>query len=126
MKAIQPEELRVGNNLYNDGIIVTIDGRTIFDLSYGIKTERYKPIELTEEILLRAGAKKDLDDSFVLGRIAIFLDKRFKENVYFETSDSGTFSSSSWVKIDGLKCYELHHLQNIVKDLTGKELTLNK
>lgn len=44
-------ELRVGNYLMKDGVIVCIDARSIFDIWE--QTKDYEPIVLTEEIMVR-------------------------------------------------------------------------
>lgn len=46
---IDVRELRVGNRLYKDGIIVTIDARSIFDI--WDKSTQYSPIPLTKKVL---------------------------------------------------------------------------
>ena len=58
MKVLLVNELRIGNLLYNDNVIVKIDARSVFDIwdDKGIKT--YKPILLTEEWLLNFGFEK--------------------------------------------------------------------
>jgi hypothetical protein len=44
-------ELRVGNYLMKDGVMVKIDARSIFDIWE--ETKEYEPIPLTEEIMVR-------------------------------------------------------------------------
>lgn len=44
-------ELRVGNYLMKDGVIVCIDARSIFDIWE--ETKEYEPVALTEDIMLK-------------------------------------------------------------------------
>ena len=81
-----------------------------------------EPIPLTEEWLLKFGFKQDVDSSFVLNNTGVFLDKRFKENIYLRTKEGGRFGSEVWNKIDNLKIKHVHQLQNLYHALTQKEL----
>ena len=47
-------ELRTGNYILNDGVVVQADGRTIFDIWSGT-SKKYEPIPLTEEWLIKFG-----------------------------------------------------------------------
>jgi hypothetical protein len=84
----------------------------------------YKPIPLTEEWLLKFGFEKEMDGSLVLNNLAIFLDKRFKENVYLMTIEGGIFGSEVWNKLHNLKLKHVHQLQNLYFALTNEELTI--
>jgi hypothetical protein len=55
---IDIKELRIGNYLYNNDLVVKIDARSIFDIwdNKGLKT--YKPILLTESWLIMFGLEK--------------------------------------------------------------------
>jgi hypothetical protein len=57
---LKANELRIGNLLKRNGIVVTIDGRSIFDIwdDDGIVKLGYEPIEITENLLLKMGFKK--------------------------------------------------------------------
>lgn len=117
MNTIKPQELsvkdlRVGNNIRINGIIVTIDERTIFDFNHdGRKKE---PIKLTEEILLRCGFEMDSYNRLINNSPVNFMR---------HPNDKG-----------GLVCFAhncshghikyLHQLQNLFYSLTGEELTL--
>lgn len=52
---MKANELRIGNLLNNDGVVVTIDARSIFDIWNDEGLKNYKPIPLTEEWLIRFG-----------------------------------------------------------------------
>jgi len=80
-----------------------------------------KPIPLTEEILLKCGFKKDLDGSFQKNDVSIFLDKRFKTNLYLQTNDSNR--NFIWFGYE-CKIQHLHQLQNLYFALTGEELNI--
>jgi hypothetical protein len=57
MNMIRVNELRVGNKLNRGGVMVTIDGRSIFDIWSG--SDEYRPIPLTPEVLIKCGAEAD-------------------------------------------------------------------
>jgi hypothetical protein len=76
-------------------------------------------IPLTEEWLIKFGFVKDADGSYLKFKMAIFLDKRFKYNLYLQTEET----SSKWFEV-GIKIKHVHQLQNLYFALTGEELTL--
>lgn len=108
-------ELRIGNLLYSDNVVVTIDGRSIFDFwSYG---KEYKPILLTEELLFRLGFEYERNTiggferwqtKTSKGRTIKILDKKFSWG-YDQYSDYILY---------------VHQLQNLYFALTGEELYL--
>lgn len=53
---IDLRELRIGNLLNKDGIVVTIDAKSIFDI--WDNSDKYKPLPLTEEWLIKFGFEK--------------------------------------------------------------------
>lgn len=118
---IQPNELRVGNCLLfkgNSTINVKLDR---FDLSAILYNEdevlHYKPIELTEEILLKCGFKKAGTDKEVLMWLSDF---------YWYSSSPNFVSININDCIDKvIKCTYLHQLQNLYFALTGEELEIN-
>ena len=56
---MKANELRIGNTIFNETIPVTVDGRTIFDMAFNDEiANKYSPIPLTEEWLLKMGATK--------------------------------------------------------------------
>lgn len=118
MKVLLVNELRIGNLLYNDNVIVKIDARSVFDIwdDKGIKT--YKPILLTEEWLLNFGFEKsnrldlgELKHCYAIFSLAIMI----RHNSFF----------IDWIGGNTELKY-VHQLQNIYFGLCGKELTLNK
>ena len=118
MKVLLVNELRIGNLLYNDNVIVKIDARSIFDIwdDKGIKT--YKPILLTEEWLLNFGFEKsnrldlgELKPCYAIFSLAIMI----RHNSFF----------IDWIGGNTELKY-VHQLQNLYFALIGEELTLNK
>jgi hypothetical protein len=83
-----------------------------------------KPIILTEYWLVKFGFKKEMDGSWVLNNLAIFLDKRIKENVYLMIIEGGVFGSELWNELQNLKLKHVHQLQNFIFALTNQELTI--
>lgn len=106
---IDSKELRIGNLIYSESVVVAADGRTIFDLAYWEKPQ-YQPIPITPEWLERFG----------------FLPYPF---------NGGWRHESSWLDIDNMGDYfqyphgcaeirSIHQLQNLYYALTGQELTI--
>ncbi len=54
---MEAKDLRIGNYIYNDKVVVQADGRTIFDIWSG--EGKYKPIPITDEWLFKFGFVKD-------------------------------------------------------------------
>jgi len=123
---IQANELRIGNNILLLGEVCTIE--CISNLPkrkemYWIKTKEFidtkiihfKPIPLTEEILLKCGAKKtDKEDSF--GGFII----------YYPNGNGMRIKNNEWSNQHiTVKIEFLHQLQNLYFALTNEELTFN-
>jgi len=69
---MEAKGLQVGNYLKNDGIVVKIDARSIFDMFND--NQKYKPIQLTDEWLVKFGFEKPT----IVGSYLIkYLDKAF-------------------------------------------------
>ena len=113
---IQPQELRIGNYVeyrIQDELderkewleLSTIDATDLVILESGID-EDFRPIPLTEEILLKFGFLKD-DNFYHLNNIWI---SNFYEN-YFSLDG-----------FDETKIEYVHQLQNLYFALTGEEL----
>lgn len=124
---MESKELRLENWVLLDweNIYKKVNATT---LTYIIRSEMigknhpFKPIPLTEEILLKSGFKKvdklhydnDYNNIFNFESCYISLDNY--TNVFFD-----------WVD-DSVRCYEtcyLHQLQNLYFALTNKELEVN-
>lgn len=115
---IDPKELRIGNLLKGDGVIVTIDARSVFDMWYNGKP--YGPIPITPEWLERLGFERDEET-----RYRLYLE----HNRWLKSwGRSGSFL----VKGDndfGVFVYDIkhiHQLQNLFFALTGHELTVKE
>lgn len=105
-------QLRIGNYILNDGVVVKADGRTIFDIWSGT-SKNYQPIPITEELI----DKKELGFQHRYGKTYYFGKMKFDFNslgkLRFHWSGKVTY-------ID-----YFHQLQNVILELTGEELTLN-
>ena len=132
-QTIRPEELKKYNYVFYPFLDKIIQVKEIHEYSIKYYSEHQKhevsfldlePIELTGEILLRLGFEKCQDSSFELDKVSIFLDKRFKENIFLETINGGSFGESVYNKLDNIKILYLHELQNLFYATTGKELKL--
>lgn len=122
---MQVRELRIGNYLKNDGVVVKIDARSIFDIWGGnliTRIKKYEPILITESWLLKFGAVG-------CGGNRFYLDIKDTLQLFWNIGDDyficGFSSRSTHV------CYfneikYVHQLQNLYFALTQKELTLNE
>ena len=143
---IQPNELRIGNYILDDeGLLAKIIGFCPFEHSYrcdekegcnllidvypedGTIREGYevdinfcKPIELTEEWLLKFGFIKGRFDNYVL-----ILDNEFSKISYWSNSKKIELSNTSQTTWGSVNCMYLHQLQNLYFALTGEELKIN-
>jgi hypothetical protein len=119
---MKANELRIGNYVYlksKDKIYEISSGHDIEEISDAPENFDAKPIPLTEEWLLKFGFKKELDKSLSKGDIAIFLDKRFKTNLFLQENQE----SFKWYSYE-LKVEYVHQLQNLYFTLACKELTI--
>ena len=115
---MKASELRINNYLYNDGVVVKIDARTIFDIWDDKGLKNYKPIPLTEEWLLKFGFERtDLIDNSNDDWTWLFYQK---DSIYIDGSDL-TIETATGIVI---KVEYVHQLQNLYFALTGEELTL--
>ncbi len=128
---IESKELRIGNlvgmkttelkewikdmeleNIDNSFSVSSVDNVYTNCISNGLEFEVFssdvEPIPLTEEWLVKFGFELDQDGSYLFDKMAIFLDKRFKFNLYLQTEES----SSKWFEI-GLRVNHVHQLQNL-------------
>jgi len=121
---MEAKDLRIGNLLYNDNVVVTIDARTIFDIWDNEGLKKYKPIPITEERLFELGFKKERESNFYKKNInhkgRIWINIKVDGGVGCEI---GTLAGYSAGFVD---CKHVHKLQNLYFALTGEELTLNK
>jgi hypothetical protein len=109
---MKASELRIGNYV-NDSI-----GLITIGLNGNIKfADAYHPIPLTEEWLLKFGFKLDIDSSYHKRDVSVFLDKRFKTNLYLQSNESNFVWFGYELRVD-----YVHQLQNLYFALTQEEL----
>jgi hypothetical protein len=117
---MKASELRIGNLVAYEP---TIDDWEEIIVKCGniiqceISPDSFTPIPLTEEWLLKFGFKKQLDKSFAKNDFSIFLDKRFKTNLFLQENQE----DFKWFSYE-LKVEYIHQLQNLYFALTGEEL----
>ena len=121
---MKANELRIGNYVYFHGDaeeINMVDGCEIIgrEEQPSCHIEEFEPIPLTEEWLLKFGFKKQLDKSFAKNNFSIFLDKRFKTNLFLQENQE----NFKWFSYE-LKVEYIHQLQNLYFALTCEELKL--
>jgi hypothetical protein len=123
---MKSNELRIGNLvMYSNGnILFKVIGISEFGIDIENKVEKtyieydeFEPILLTKEWLLNLGFKKDVDGSFMKNDISIFLDKRFKTNLFLQENQD----NFKWFSYE-YKIQYVHQLQNLYFALTGDEL----
>jgi hypothetical protein len=129
---MKANELRIGNLVYcwnpaynvppnTYDTIITINWKHIRNCVEQPNHGTYKPIPLTEEILLKAGFEKSGEGIF---------NHDYFNGVYFEIDSEFIGNDNENICGDFDECVhirmpkELHKLQNIVFDLTGKELEI--
>ena len=118
---MEAKELRIGNYVYHANIVnddvsiieVTLD--VIIYMVLGGSLNKYKPIPLTEEWLLKFGFKKGQIQltTYTNGKLSITL----KTNEYV----NGRTYFNSWCILEKQIQY-VHQLQNLYFALTGEEL----
>lgn len=110
---IAPQDLRLGNVVLRNGIVVTVDNQTFWDVEK--YPDQYEPIELTEYWLLKFGFKPAEFHDFLYKNIFII---NYGGKYYRAYLDGKT-------KIDvELKC--VHQIQNLTFALTGEELKIKE
>lgn len=107
---ISAQELRIGNKIFRRGYIVTVDPQTIYDIAYFPDTigKEYSPIQLSPDILERAGFK--INNA---GNYDNRMELAFKDGSYH--------FRQGWTDVE-LKSF--HQLQNLFFCLCGKELEI--
>jgi hypothetical protein len=126
---IQANELRIGNYLKNNGVVVKIDALSIFHIWDDKLLKNYEPIPLTEEWLLKFGFGKEWETASGVTHKIIH-----EECFYHKLSDLVIFMRSEIRDIDypfvsiakrDVKIQYVHKLQNLYFTLTNTELTLS-
>jgi hypothetical protein len=129
---MKASDLRIGNLLLNDGIVVTIDARTIFDIWNDEGAKKYKPIPLTEKWLLKFGFEKVVYDSEETGYGTEY-ELKCSSDVFMVYEDDFSVALYSCKEVIGRdlsviptwnQVKTVHGLQNLYHALIGKELTL--
>lgn len=112
VRSLSVKDLRVGNYLQKDGVMVQIDARSLFDIWE--ETKEYVPIELSRDIMFRLGF-----EVFPWGWVKV------------SNNDFGvrlTLQSFSY-EVSGNNAVRLkfvHQLQNLFYCLTGEDLVFPK
>lgn len=112
---MKANELKIGNYLQKDGIVVKIDGRSIFDIwSDSNKSDsiKYKPIPITDEWLRKLG--------FEIMRSGLWVHA-VKDLLEFEKM---FFETCLYIRLGNkhVSVRYIHELQNLYRAVTGKEL----
>lgn len=110
---VQAKDLMVGNKLYKDGIIVTIDARSIFDI--WDKSDLYSPIELNDSILISCGLQSNGDGYWEEPNNDFFIKFILK----------GKYNYVHGISRIGEYIKHLHQLQNLYKSLFATDLKIN-
>lgn len=121
---MEVKELRIGNWVLLDweNVYRKVNVNVLAYISRSEKINKihpFKPITLTEEILLKCGFEKDLEDS-VNNNIDYILNNCEYWIQYHEDVNNFIFFGGG--NSLGIKLNYLHQLQNLYFALTGKEL----
>lgn len=122
---IQANELRIGNLIYDFGMVCTVTPLIISRLAdienAGKVCINWAPIPLTEDILLKCGfeIEKHYDSKYELnhGQYIFVIDFLTFLKIYIKGVDECLFFDEA---VNGL-----HQLQNLYFALTNEELTIN-
>ena len=131
--------LSIGNLLKRNGIVVTIDARSIFDIWNNDRIDKlgYEPIRLTEDWLLRLGFKKEEKSPsknhgnyysiWLMDYKYSFSYAAFREDWGFYHSYTDALKDEDNDKFDFISCgiKYVHELQNLYYSLSHEELSLN-
>lgn len=109
---MEASELRIGNYVLNENNqIVEVDATRIMFLQDG--RVKYKPIEVTEEWLIKFGfINYDNDDFFTYGNLHY---NTSNNRFYIGNDHASSFHDDATIKF-------VHQLQNLFFALTGREL----
>lgn len=134
--ALSATELRIGNYLYNDNVVVKIDARTIFDIWDDKGLKNYKPIPLTEEWLIKLGFEINEPNDFYSFKHTDFYGnygnytKLTWYRIAYDNVDDNDFTLSFATEDNTfpimINLYYVHQLQNIYFILTSRELKLKQ
>ena len=108
---MKANELRIGNYILNDGVVVKADGRTIFDIWSGT-SKKYEPIHITEEWLIKFGFEYDPD----------YEGYELADGLYFECDKTSGVTKFYIKGFEHIK--HVHQLQNLHFIGYGKELAI--
>jgi hypothetical protein len=116
---MKASELRIGNWIYNTTTKekVQVYPMMINQLSKLEDKHNYKPIELTEEILLKCGFVKQMEWTYCIDL------KGNLKLVYYIGEKGWSIGNKNYSDFSNLK--HLHQLQNLYFCLCGKELEIN-
>jgi hypothetical protein len=125
---MKSEELRIGNLYQNTKGQYKQITHSHIELTFYGKRKSIKPIELTEELLLKFGFK--YEEAGVYGKSGWFIKIRNQDNPTFlffnnHLQCSLLVKAKEIVFIDIHALEYVHHLQNLYFSLCGKELNLH-
>ena len=117
---MKANELRIGNQIYINGVVHKITGADIFFISqneiFEMDNSSCDPIKLTEEMLFKSGFKFDyekaLDRVYSEGDFKLYWNKQNGYRLFYHDK---TLSRS---------IFYWHQLQNIYFDITSKDIFL--
>jgi hypothetical protein len=122
---MKAKELRIGNHFKNNGVIVTIDARSIFDIWDDKGLKDYQPILLTEEWLVKFGF--DMDDSGGLYKDIMSIDTNNRVLfLYWDEPHDEVWLLDEDHHYEICSVQKVHQLQNLYFALTGEELEMKQ
>jgi len=116
---IQANELRIGYWIIHRGTYKKVNKTVIYTFD-NFKSDYFKPIPLTEEILLKCGTKQNDSILLILDCDWLYFKLVWNGEGYELHIAQGNFYGSDIV----IDCTYLHTLQNIVHSLTNEELNI--
>jgi hypothetical protein len=118
---MKASELRIGNQIYINGVLHKITGADIFFISqnetFEVDVSSHNPVKLTEEMLVKLGFKfeyeKVLDRVYSSGDFVLYWNKQYGYRLFYHD------------KFLSIGIFYLHQLQNLYLDVTGKYIFLS-
>ena len=124
---IKANEIRLGNQLMLNDTIVTFDALDWYQIvECTLFLEDFKPIPITEDILLKIGFTKEYDYRFF--KYFNYVTREDWDKIYCDTQnidlEQCIDGEISKVFYNDNGCF-LHQLQNLYFSITNEELTIN-
>lgn len=122
---ISATELRIGNLVDLYGSIATVQRFDFNDRPpNGLAVDKGKPIPITPERLERAGFEPNGKNRWMMTGILFDIVFNSISDPEFIGRSEGYYLLKAGIILNDIAIEYIHHFQNTIKDLTGKELEI--